>query len=899
MKRIFSALLVICLIFSLLICVPTQIFAANVSSSSNIFYAKYLGEIDGVKYDGDTPVIDGIINADEWFESDFKPWPKAVENDICFYYDEENIYIAVRIQNEKVEVPYFPLRWQNAMDKFILWLDPYDEGAYPDRTSSSYFMEFHTQYASVNSNGAYGTELYTDDSNCIGTQVSQLLPYYDVECKANTDDAFNNMRVEIYPETLGEHITFENDKPWGLDVPNGIWTFEYKIPFGLLSIFSIEDEITLTDSNDWGTYIAFSGLFMETKNSTLENVKNMTGHSDTINAISTYILERYDYTACYFSEVRPGQIFDEPDVEIKNDSSGIPDVNFYNAVREILELEDDQPLTEADVESLRYLDVSNCQIEDLTGIELFKNISCLVATDNNIASVDGIKFPCGSIDLRNNSLTSFDGENINHTNVEIDLTNNKISTVKNINSKYGHIALGENCITDLEDMENIYVRGIDLSLNGLTDFYSVVEYFEENSNLEYLSVSFNPFDNDISYINSIRKSLDEKYGYRHLAMAGIFEDKDDYRTYTLSNYVGDLNRDYYRINGRQYDDITDLKFLTDGEYTFEFGTSRVDEEFLPYLRFYHTLDLEVTQEPYDEPTGEPSDEEPSQEPSEEIITVLGSENINEGFAYENELYFDLSGGATVELEIGIDGTTLEFFADPDMTIKIDGEINMSEQIIVIYGKKGDETYFITLSKPATEYFFADLEEGAWYLPYVDIATSLGIVNGVPYDNYTVLKPEDKATRIEGIIFALRMLGVESKAFADVELSFEDYDEKAGKNYWSVNYVKAAVSLGLMKGSEVDGKLYLNGNNPISRQEFFAIFSRAMQTFDKSEDYKETDLSKFYDEDGIAPWFVDNIKYLVHNRIVEGNPSIGGGYYINPEGDILRCEIIKMVTVALT
>ncbi|MBR4949760.1 MAG: S-layer homology domain-containing protein, partial [Clostridia bacterium] len=94
-------------------------------------------------------------------------------------------------------------------------------------------------------------------------------------------------------------------------------------------------------------------------------------------------------------------------------------------------------------------------------------------------------------------------------------------------------------------------------------------------------------------------------------------------------------------------------------------------------------------------------------------------------------------------------------------------------------------------------------------------------------------------------------------------------------------------------------LYLNGNNSISRQEFFAIFSRAMQITDKSEDYKATDLSKFVDKDKIATWFIDNIKYLVHNKIVDGNPDGKGGYIINPEGQILRCEIIKMVTAALS
>ncbi len=312
--------------------------------------------------------------------------------------------------------------------------------------------------------------------------------------------------------------------------------------------------------------------------------------------------------------------------------------------------------------------------------------------------------------------------------------------------------------------------------------------------------------------------------------------------------------------------------------------------------------LEVPTEPTDESTGETPDVTPEvpseptpEEPTEEEVIVGESENIQD-ITIESDKIDAKVDGDSVDLVINDSkGTELELYADPNMTQKIDGNVNMVEQIIKVYAKEGDKVYTVTLSKEATEYDFADLKEGAWYIPYVDTATSLGIIRGSAVNGETLLKPEDKATRIEGVIFALRMLGIDSTQFSDVNLSFTDYN---AEGEWSANYVKAAVSLGLMKGSEVDGKLYLNGNNSISRQEFFAIFSRAMQITDKDESYKETDLSKFVDKDKIAPWFVDNIKYLVHNKIVDGNP-VDGGYIINPEGQILRCEIIKMVTAALT
>ncbi|MBR4949229.1 MAG: DUF4434 domain-containing protein [Clostridia bacterium] len=252
-----------------------------------------------------------------------------------------------------------------------------------------------------------------------------------------------------------------------------------------------------------------------------------------------------------------------------------------------------------------------------------------------------------------------------------------------------------------------------------------------------------------------------------------------------------------------------------------------------------------------------------------------------------------------ELDIQV-STNKEYklYADAGFKKEIDGKISLNEQITKVYAvlEGIDAPIEIKIQKNSTKYSFADLKSGAWYIPYVDTATGLGIIRGSQVGNDTLLKPEDKATRIEGVIFALRMLGVDSTQFSDEKLNFADYN---AEGEWSANYVKAAVALGLMKGSEVDGKLYLNGNNSISRQEFFAIFARAMQITDKDEAYKETDLSKFVDKDKIAPWFIDNIKYLVHNKIVDGNPDGKGGYIINPEGQILRCEIIKMVTAALT
>ncbi|MBR4949717.1 MAG: leucine-rich repeat protein [Clostridia bacterium] len=284
----------------------------------------------------------------------------------------------------------------------------------------------------------------------------------------------------------------------------------------------------------------------------------------------------------------------------------------------------------------------------------------------------------------------------------------------------------------------------------------------------------------------------------------------------------------------------------------------------------------------------------------EDVFVSTSEGIEKVTVEDGKIDIKVLG-EEINLDIkDEDGKSLEIYADPSRSVSIDGKVNMSEQLIKVYAvNEYGAVYEVSLSKDATEYDFADLNVDAWYIPYVETATKLGIIRGQVVDGKDVLKPEDKATRIEGIVFALRMLGVETTQFSDVEIDFIDYDENSAVNKWSINYVKAAVALGLMKGSsDINGNLHLNGQDSISRQEFFAIFARAMQIFDLNEQYKTENLYYFDDYDKIEPWFFDNIKYLVYNKIVDGI-VMDGEKFINPQGDILRCEIIKMVTAALS
>ena len=324
MKRIFSAILVVCMIFSAMASMSVHVFAADTSSPRNIFYAKYIGELDGEEYEGQKPTIDGIINADEWVESDFQGWPKDDNHKIAFYYDETDLYVGVKIKNEEINIPWYPNYWWVATERFELWIDPYDEAMTPD-DGAKYFLNFCTQYAEgkPGGNGSYGTYLF--ETQNVGVEVPPLLNYYSYESVSNMDTIFNNWIAELTPEKPEDYITYEGDKPWGMETPNGEWTFEYKIPFGIMNILSVEDDIQVTDTEEYGTYITFSGWYVESGKSVKENVINNIYKQDEVNVINTMVSgnmrNSWNFAATYFSHARPGQKPDNPD------SKSLGDIN--------------------------------------------------------------------------------------------------------------------------------------------------------------------------------------------------------------------------------------------------------------------------------------------------------------------------------------------------------------------------------------------------------------------------------------------------------------------------------------------------------------------------------------------------------------------------------------------
>lgn len=239
------------------------------------------------------------------------------------------------------------------------------------------------------------------------------------------------------------------------------------------------------------------------------------------------------------------------------------------------------------------------------------------------------------------------------------------------------------------------------------------------------------------------------------------------------------------------------------------------------------------------------------------------------------------------------------YADPGMEKEISDQINFKENTTVIYAKSLDgKARKITIRKNITPVNFTDVPKEKWYASYLDKVNKKGLITGYDYDketNTAIFDPEKNATRIEGFIFILRMLGIDSTQYSDVDLPFSDYDENSPLNAWSKDYVKAAYGLGLVKGTQTENKILLNGNGNITRGEFFAAYARALMISDTSEDYKETDFDKFNDKEEIEKltWFENEFKYLVYKGILEGDDNGN----MSPNTNVQRCHIVKMLAMS--
>lgn len=160
-----------------------------------------------------------------------------------------------------------------------------------------------------------------------------------------------------------------------------------------------------------------------------------------------------------------------------------------------------------------------------------------------------------------------------------------------------------------------------------------------------------------------------------------------------------------------------------------------------------------------------------------------------------------------------------------------------------------------------------------------------IINGENINGKLIFNPNKFMTRAEFAVMITNYLGIDVSNYKDVKLPYEDTDKIAN---WSINSFKALYELGIIKGSENNGKLYANPTNSITRAETATIISRTLP--DGLEKAKIT----ASDKNDIKEWFVEGFETLINLGAINGYED----GTILPNKNITKAEAAKILYTIL-
>ena len=181
---------------------------------------------------------------------------------------------------------------------------------------------------------------------------------------------------------------------------------------------------------------------------------------------------------------------------------------------------------------------------------------------------------------------------------------------------------------------------------------------------------------------------------------------------------------------------------------------------------------------------------------------------------------------------------------------------------------------------SSEVPFTDIS-GHWSEDYIVQMYQLGLTTGYGQEDGTAVYLRDNPlTRAELLAFLTRVLGVDETAYYTVETPFADNTSIPN---WAQLYVQAMYTLGVLKGSERDGKLYADVDSYVTREETMTFLGRVLAAS------QSADLSSFPDASSVSDWASPHVQTLVGLGIVGGSNG-----YLEPGANIDRAAIAKLL-----
>lgn len=276
-----------------------------------------------------------------------------------------------------------------------------------------------------------------------------------------------------------------------------------------------------------------------------------------------------------------------------------------------------------------------------------------------------------------------------------------------------------------------------------------------------------------------------------------------------------------------------------------------------------------------------------------IEVIVNGNNLNDLYAYEVVLTFDLAVVELVKAESKLDGffippktennqITLAFTkvgkksgengSIPLCTIAFKGKAEGDAAIKILSVKALDTklaavVYVGGINAVKT---FVDLAGYEWAKTQIEALASKGIINGT---SETTFSPGMNITRADFICMLVRALNLT----ASTDGNFSDVPSTA----YYYQAVGTAQKLGIAIGK--GDNLFLPKEN-ISRQDMMVITSRALKISGRQLDDSASDLSGFKDASNVAAYAVNAAAQLNKAGVVTGNNGL-----INPQGTATRAE----------
>ncbi len=185
---------------------------------------------------------------------------------------------------------------------------------------------------------------------------------------------------------------------------------------------------------------------------------------------------------------------------------------------------------------------------------------------------------------------------------------------------------------------------------------------------------------------------------------------------------------------------------------------------------------------------------------------------------------------------------------------------------------------VTIAEPVTTEVFADMD-GHWAQNAVMVLSAEGILRGVKIGGETYYHPDDVTTREDFLVTVMKALGA-----GEIEPCVTDFADNVEISADASGYVQRALSLGIIHGSETNGKLCFRPNDPVTRAEA-AVICNAILGAETPEM-----VPTFADSQAIPAWASPSLYALSNLGILRGT----GDGNLSPDAPISRAQTAQML-----